>query len=134
MTQMGSAIRRYKIRMLGSALGYTGALLGVTFFLKDRDVDTAVAAGLALIPALFVMGMLAAIWRYLRDTDEVQRFFLTRAMMFGLFAVLIVSGGWGLLEMVADDLPKLPVFWIFPIFFLVMGVGQLFNRDQKCLP
>ena len=134
MTDTRSAMALYKRRMLGSMLGYVGGLLGVTYFLKGRDVDTLLAAGLAFIPVIFIMGVLFAIWRYLQDTDEVQRFFLTRAMIFGLFAVLVVSGGWGLMEMVVDDLPKLPVFWIFPIFFLVMGLSQALNRDQTCLP
>lgn len=134
MTKTQTAQQRYTRRMLGSGLCYLAALLGVMTFINAQEPSLAVAIGLSIIPAIFVMGMLVAIWRYLKETDEVQRFFVTRAMMIGLFAVLIVSGGWGLMEMVVDDLPKLPVFWIFPIFFFAMGLSQLFNRDQGCLP
>lgn len=131
---MMPSMKRYLGRMLGCSFGYLGSLFGVVAVIKSADPGLGLSALLAVIPALFVMGMLWAIWSFVRETDEVQRFYITRSMMIGLFAVLAVSGSWGLMEMVVEGLPELPVFWMFPIFFAVMGATQFLNRDQVCLP
>jgi len=132
MTHTTSVFRRYTFRMLGSGVGYALTLLGATWILKTTQPNIIVAVALAIIPALFVLGMLVAIWKFLNEADEVQRFFVMRAMMLGLFAVLGISGAWGVFEMLIDDLPTLPVFWVFPIFFFVMGASQFLRRDQTC--
>jgi len=128
------AQRRYMTLMLGSSLAYAVSLIGVTFFVKKLDVITPLAIGLGLVPGLFVSGMLYAIWRYLKEMDEAARFFMTRSLMLACFLVLSIAGVWGLLEMLLDDLPKLPVFWIFPIFFFVFGSVTAFgpNKDTHC--
>ena len=133
MTRTRTAKRRYLRNMLVCAFGYCLSLFAVISVIVRNDPGLPLAVGLALIPAAFVLGMLAAIWTYMRDMDEVARHFVTRSMMFGTFAVLTVAGTWGLLEMIVEGLPALPVFWMFPLFFLVMGVTNLFNRDAACL-
>jgi glucose-6-phosphate-specific signal transduction histidine kinase len=116
------AHKRYKTLMLSSGLAYAVSLIGITYFLKSgSEAITPFNVVLGLVPGLFVVGMLYSIWRYLKEMDEAARFFMTRSLLLSSFLVLAIAGVWGLLEMLFDDLPKLPVFWVFPIFFLVFG-------------
>lgn len=117
-----------------SSLGYVVTLLGVTQAVNTLGASTLLAGALAIIPAIFVLLMLRAIWIFVHDVDEAQRFFLVQSMMVGLFAVLAISGSWGLVEMMSDDIPKLPIFWLFPLFFGVFGLSTCFGpgRGMGC--
>lgn len=116
------ANKRYMSTMIGSSLGYLGSVFGVSF-LHDKVPDGSIAGILiAGIPGLFICLMLFAVWRYLNDVDEVVRHQLTQAMLIGLFVLLALSGGWGLVELFNDSLPRLPIFFAFPIFFLAYGL------------
>lgn len=126
--------RNYRKSLLLSSLGYVVTLLGVTQAVNTLGASTLLAGALAIIPAIFVLLMLRAIWIFVHDVDEAQRFFLVQSMMIGLFAVLAISGSWGLVEMMSDDIPKLPIFWLFPLFFGVFGLSTCFGpgRGMGC--
>ena len=127
-------LRRYFRNMGLCLVGYLVSLFGVIPVIDGDGVEMPVAVALAAVPGLFVLGVLASIWIYLRDMDEVARHFAMRAMVFAAFAVLAVAGSWGLLELLVDDLPRLPVFYVFVIFFAVQGAYQFASRDKVCLP
>lgn len=122
--------RNYMKSILGSSLGYAGTLMAVTFFANSQKPSSAVVIGLTLIPAFFVMLMLRAVWQYIHRVDEAQRFFLMKSVLIGLFAILAVSGSWGLVEMMSDDLPRLPIFWAFPLFFGAFGLSSCFGPGR----
>ncbi len=126
------ANKRYFSAMLGSSLGYLGSVFGVSF-LHDKLVDGSIPGILlSLIPGIFICLMLLSVWRYLKDVDEVVRHELIQAMMAGLFALLALSGGWGLVELFNDSLPRLPVFFAFPVFFLTYGLVTAI-RYKRCV-
>lgn len=115
------AKKRYMFTVMGSSLGYLGSVFGISF-LHDKLADGSIGAILlSLIPAIFICLMIASVWRYLKDVDEVARHDLTQAMLVGLFVLLTLSGGWGLVELFNDSLPRLPIFFAFPAFFLIFG-------------
>jgi len=122
--------RNYMKSLLLSAGAYVVTLMAVTYAVNKMDASPLLAGTLAIIPAFFVLLMLWAVWVYVRDVDEAQRFFLVKSMMIGLFAVLALSGSWGLVEMMSDDLPKLPIFWLFPLFFGVFGLSSCFGPGR----
>lgn len=121
------ANRRYMGLMLGSSLGYVVALLGVTALLSKDDPITPLGLTMAFVPGLFVIGMLYAMWRFIKEVDEVARFYIMRALVMAAFVVMAVAGTWGLLEMILENIPRLPIFWAFPLFFFIFGIVQ-------CLP
>ncbi len=127
------ANRRYVRLMLGGSFGYAVSLLGITFLLGKSDTITFGSVAFGLIPGIFVLIMLYSIWRFLKETDEAARHFASQDMMFATFIILAISGTWGLLEMLLDSLPKLPVFWLFPAFFMAFGAMSLLgpNRNQR---
>ena len=122
--------RNYMKSLLLSAGAYVVTLMAVTYAVNKMDASPLLAGTLAIIPAFFVLLMLWAVWVYVRDVDAAQRFFLVKSMMIGLFAVLALSGSWGLVEMMSDDLPKLPIFWLFPLFFVVFGLSSCFGPGR----
>lgn len=122
--------KTYMKSLLLSAGAYAVTLMGVTFAVNKIDASPLLAGGLAIIPAVFILLMLRAVWIYVHDVDEAQRFFLLKSMMVGLFSLLAVSGSWGLVEMMSDDLPRLPIFWLFPLFFGVFGLSTCFGPGR----
>lgn len=131
---VGRVHKTYMKSLLLSAGAYVVTLMGVTFAVNKMEASPILAGLLAIIPAFFVLLMLRAVWIYVHDVDEAQRFFLMKSMMIGLFSLLAVSGSWGLVEMMSDDLPRLPVFWLFPLFFGVFGLSTCFGpgRGMGC--
>jgi len=114
--------KRYMSTMLGASFGYVGSVLGISF-LHDKVPDGSAAGILtSLVPGIFICFMLGAFWRYLKDVDEVARHDMIQAMIVGLFALLALSGGWGLVELFNDSLPRTPIFYAFPAFFLIFGL------------
>lgn len=118
----GQAKKSYMFRMLGASFGYVGAIIAAAIVIDEGDPVSAITIVVAAIPALFILLMMRALWRYIREADEVARHDITQAMMDGLFIVLAVSSSWGLIEMFNASLPRLPVFWMFPLFFAVFGI------------
>ncbi|MEP3890923.1 MAG: hypothetical protein ABJN69_10675 [Hellea sp.] len=126
------ATKRYFFTVIGSSLGYLGSVFGITF-IHDKVPDGSIAGILiSLLPAVFICLMLRAVWQFLKDTDEVARHELTQSMMAGLFVLLALSGGWGLVELFNDSMPRLPVFFAFPVFFLSFG-GVSAIRYRRCV-
>lgn len=126
------ANKRYMSMMMGTSLGYIASVFGVSF-LHDKLEDGSFAAiVLALVPGVFIVLMILSVWRFLKETDEVARYDLTQAMMTGLFALLALSGGWGLVELFNDSLPRLPIFFAFPAFFLIFGFVSAI-RYRRCV-
>ena len=128
-------LKRYKYSILGYGFAYAGSLIGFAFIQDELLENFALKVGLAIIPVFFIVMMLRALWIYIRDVDEAQRFFIQRSINIAAFAVLIFSGSWGLLELMIDDILKVPVFWMFPFFFTVFGLATSFGPARamnKC--
>lgn len=123
--------KRYRRNILGAGVGYTGAVAGVSTQLDGGDPLTALNVGLALLPGVFIVAMVYAMWVYIRDVDEAARYFMIKALMGALFLTLALAGVWGLAELFLDDLPKLPVFFVFPIVMGMFGVFAAFGPARK---
>lgn len=92
--------KRYLGAMMGSGGAYIASVFGVSF-LEDSVIDGSVAGiATALVPGVFIFGMIWALWRFMRETDEVTRHYHTEAMQIGLYVILVMSGAWGLVEVV----------------------------------
>lgn len=126
--------KRYRRNVLGAGAGYIGAVAGVSTQLDGDSPVTALNVGLALLPGLFIVAMVYAMWVFIRDVDEAARHFMVKAMMSALFVTLALSGVWGLAELFLDGLPKLPVFFVFPIVMGMFGMFTAFGpaRTMGC--
>ena len=126
------ANKRYTLTMLGASFGYMVTMLAVAIA-HDHIVDGSLGAiALTLTPGIFVLIMIASVWRYLREIDEVARHDYTQSMLIGLYAILVLSGSWGAVELFNEKTQRVPIFYIFPLFFMIFGVVHSFTYGRKC--
>lgn len=128
MSARGSAYRTYLHRIVGATAGYVGAIFAAASVLHHAAPVSPLAIGIALIPGLAVLAMIYAMARLLIDLDdEYLRMLEVRKALTATAVALAVSSVWGLLE-IFTAVPKLEVFWIFPIWCAGLGVGAVVNR------
>lgn len=125
------AQKRYMGRMLGASGAYIGTVLAASFVVDEGDAVTVSTILVALVPAICILFMLRAVWMYLNEVDEVARHDFTQAMMVSLFIILAIGGGWGLVELFNDNLPRLPIFYVFPAFFGIYGLVSCFGFGRR---
>lgn len=123
------AKKRYLKTTAVSMLFYVIVIMGVAFYLKDREVSDIIKYSLAILPTIFVWWFLWGAIRFYKETDEYERSNMVGGMLAGVVVLLLISSSWGFLEMLADA-PKLPIFWILPIFFVASGLWQAFSRPK----
>lgn len=122
------AYRRYLGRSVFISVAYIASVaLAAALLPDDAEVGPLVIA-LALLPGLALIGWVWAMARLLIElNDEYLRMLEVRKVLVATGLVLAVTGAWGLVELFAD-VPRLPVFFVFPIWCLGLVAGQLFNR------
>lgn len=123
------AYRRYGRRMLPLSLLYVGAIALATRLIPDNAPADARTVGLAFLPGLAVLGWIWAMGRLLVELeDEYLRMLEVRKFLVATGLTLAVCSVWGLMQLFAPSVPKLPVFFVFPLWALGLFAGMLFNR------
>ncbi len=123
------AYRRYGRRMLPLSLLYVGAIALASRFIPDNAPADARTIGLALLPGLAVIGWIWAMGRLLVELeDEYLRMLEVRKFLVATGLTLAVCSVWGLLQLFAPSVPKLPLFFVFPLWAIGLFAGMLFNR------
>lgn len=122
------AVRRYiRIHLVLSVL-YVALVLLASGFVPDDAKPTPGVIFWAVLPGLVVLGWIWNMGRFLMELeDEFLRVLEIRKALVATGLTLGIAGGWGLIELFAQ-VPKLPVFFIFPIWCLGLAVGSLVNR------
>lgn len=122
------AYRRYTRRMLPLSLLYVGAIMLASWLVADRSTINAVSVGLALLPGLAILGWIWAMARLLIELDdEFLRLLEVRKVLVATGVTLAACSVWGLLE-IYTNVPRLPVFLVFPLWAMGLFVGMLVNR------
>jgi len=132
------ALRRYFKLFVPSMAAYLVFVFLAVWLIRGKVVTGPMMFVVAALPAVAALGFLYGWFRFIRETDELQRRVQTEAIMAGVAAILTLTLTWGILEMFIDTLPKLPIFWVFPIFMIVQGlaVSRLSKKYGTgfCLP
>lgn len=128
LLKAGPAQRRYFVRLFGSALVYLVTIFVATHTLgKDAPVS-GLNLAIALVPGLAVLAMIWAIGRfYVELDDEYLRMLELRKAMIATGLTLSVCSVWGILE-IFTTVPRLPVFWAFPMWAIGLGFGAVWNK------
>jgi len=125
---MNPAQRRYLGRMMVVSVTYMAAIFLAGSLLPKGSPATPMSVAIALLPGLSVFGFIWAIGRYFSElTDEYLRLLEIRKALVATALALGVASSWGILE-IYTDVQRLPVFWVFPIWCLGLGVGAAVNR------
>lgn len=130
------ALRRYVRVHLALTVLYIALVLLASLFIPDDAAPTPIVILFALLPGLVVLGWIWNMGRLLVEMeDEYLRMLEVRKMLWASAITLSICGGWGLVELFAA-IPRLPVFYVFPIWCGGLAVGQLINRftigDGEC--
>ena len=122
------AIKRYNVRVVWLSLLYVAFLMGSIYAFNHRLVAGPPAYLAAILPALPIIGIFAAIGRYLiEEEDEYVRMLMVRQTLWASGFALSLATIWGFLESfglaVHVDAYYLAVAW-----FGGLGLGACINK------
>lgn len=122
------AYRAYFRRMMISSLLYMAAVFAAASLLHHRAPVSLPTIVIALLPGLAVLFMIYAIGRLMIELDdEFLRMLVIRQALVATGITLAITSVWGMLE-TFTDLPRLEVFWVFPIWCMGLAAGAIFNK------
>lgn len=123
------AAARYIRRMLAISAVYIAGIVFASLTIDRAAPLGPLTIGLALIPGLAMLAAIGAIGRFVAElSDEYLRMLEVRKLIVATGVTLAITSVWGLLEIYSEAIPRLPVFYVFPIWCGGLFVGQLVNR------
>ena len=123
-----AAWKRYNWRLIWLSLFYAAFLLLAVYGFKHRLVPDALKYLVAVLPALPIIGIFAALGRYLvEEGDEYVRMLMVRQILWASGLTLSVATVWGFLDNFglvghADG------YWLIALWFIGLGLGGLVNK------
>jgi hypothetical protein len=122
------AYNRYLKRFIPASVIYAGAIVLASILIPNHAKASPLTIGIALLPGLACTAMIWAMARLLVEMeDEYLRLIEIKKALIATGVALGVAATWGLLELYTD-VPKLPVFIIFPIWCGGLAIGQLWIK------
>jgi len=117
------AQRRFFYRFAVAMLLYVALLVPtVIAFVRYRPAGP-LGYGLAVLPALPILGMLLVIGLYLaEEKDEFIRNMQIQSLLGGMAGTLALVSVWGFLENFAQ-VPRLQLILVYPIFWGFVGIS-----------
>lgn len=86
---------------------------------------------IAVLPGLAIVGVIWAMARLLMEpSDEYLRLIEVKKALIATGFALAVSSVWGLLEFYTD-VPKLPIFFVFPIWCTGLALSSLWTKVSE---
>jgi hypothetical protein len=120
------AQKRFFNRFAVAMLLYAAVLVPIVIVFVHYRPTGPLAYGLAVLPALPILGMLLVIGLYLaEEKDEFIRNMQIQALIGGMGGTLALVSVWGFLENFAQ-VPRLQLFLVYPIFWGFVGLSTLF--------
>jgi hypothetical protein len=120
---INQAQRRYILHMFVAALFCIVFSLVASLTFRFRHPGGIVAWLTAVLPALPIVGALAATGLYLNDeTDDFERTLFVQAILIGTGGTLALTTAWGYLETYTHA-QHLDLVWIYPIFWCITGLA-----------
>jgi hypothetical protein len=117
-------LRRYNFRILGFGLAYAGALIGAVALMVSPAAPKGIAAYLvAIVPALFVIGMIWTMFKLLDECeDEYQRLLFAKGYLLATGITLALATLWGFLE-AFKLVPHIELYWVVCLWFPMTGLA-----------
>lgn len=122
------AWKRYNWRVIQLSALYAVFLLAAVYGFKHKLIADSVAYFVAILPALPIIGIFAAIGRYLvEEQDEYVRMLMVRQTLWASGFALSVATIWGFLESF-DLVGHANGYWVAIAWFLGLGIGGIVNK------
>ena len=120
--------RRYNKRVLWLSVLYAIFLIGAVYGFKHHYLSGVAAYVAAILPALPIIGIFAAIGRYLvEEQDEYLRMLMVRQTLWASGFALSLATIWGFLESF-DLVGHIAAYYVAVLWFGGLGLGGLINR------
>lgn len=122
------AQRRYNRDALILCAAYSALLVLAIGLFKNHAPAGPLAYVVALLPALPIVGLFAAIGRYLvTERDEYLRLLMVRQVLVASALALSLATAWGFLESFGVA-PRIDAYYIAVVWFGGLGLGNCINR------
>lgn len=122
------SLRKYKRRVLWLSVFYAIFLLATIYGFKHHYLSGPAAYVVAVLPAIPIIGIFAAIGRYLVDEqDEYVRMLMVRQTLWASGFALSLATIWGFLESF-DLVGHVESYYVAVLWFGGLGLGSCINR------
>ena len=122
------AAKRYNVRLILLSLLYGAFLILAVYGFKHHLVAGAAAWIVAILPALPLIGIFAAMGRYLvEEQDEYIRMLLVRQMLWAMGFTMSCATIWGFLDNFGL-VGHVDGYWIVALWYFGQGIGACVNR------
>jgi hypothetical protein len=122
------AWRRYNWRVVWLSLLYAALLMAAVYGFKHKLVSDAAAYVVAVLPAIPIIGIFAAIGRYLvEEQDEYVRMLMVRQTLWASGFALSLATIWGFLENF-DLVGHVDGYYVAIAWFFGLGLGGIVNK------
>ncbi|WP_298815829.1 hypothetical protein [uncultured Roseibium sp.] len=121
MTTELATSRFFKI-FIPAMIVYIAGSAGIRWSTDSGTLPAYALYALVLIPIVAIFVAFWAQWRFAMELDEFLRLIQIKGTLVGIACVMMIASGWGQMERLAD-VPRLPVFWLLPIFWAAQGLA-----------
>ena len=122
------AWKRYNWRVIWLSLLYAVLLLAAVYGFKHKLVVNQLAYLVAILPAIPIIGIFAAIGRYLvEEQDEFVRMLMIRQTLWASGFALSAATIWGFLENF-NLVGHADGYWVAIAWFFGLGLGRIVNK------
>ena len=123
-----AAQANYTRTVLILSVAYGVLLIGAELAFENDLLTTPLTYAVAILPAMPIIGMFAAIGRYLVDErDEYLRMLMVRQSLIASGFALSLATMWGFLDSF-DLIFHLDGYWVAVAWFGGLGLGQCVNN------
>jgi hypothetical protein len=127
-TVPSSAWKRYNWRLIWLSLLYCLFLLPAVYGFKHQLIPDGVKYLVAILPALPVIGLFAAMGRYLiEEQDEFVRMLRVREMLWAMGFTLSCATVWGFLDNF-ELVGHVDGYWIVVLWYFGQAIGAIANK------
>lgn len=124
----GRAVRRYNRSVLLLSILYAAGLVTAIYLFRHAPPSGPIAYALGILPALPIIGVFAALGRYLiEEPDEYVRMVTVRQSLIASGFLLSIATAWGFLESFGL-LPHVHAYYAAVLWFAGQGLGACVNR------
>ena len=128
MANRTAAWKRYNWRLIWLSMLYALFLISAVYGFKHKLVPGSLAYAVAVLPALPIVGIFAAMGRYLvEEQDEYVRMLMVRQNLWASGLVLSAATIWGFLQNFHLAGP-IDVYWIVAAWWVGLAVGAIANK------
>ena len=122
------AWKRYNRDVVILSVIYSVLLMGDVFLFKHQMLSGPIAYAAAILPALPIIGIFAAIGRYLiEEQDEYVRMLMVRQTLIASGFALSLATIWGFLESF-DLVHHVEAYYVAVLWFGGLGLGACVNK------